>query len=99
MTENATGQMDDGLAYVGKRHASSAPKIPVDPHGITEVFAETLEAGLKRMDPEAAAKNAMVAVDSYLKSSTFIDMGSKSTRGGPPQFVRVDKKPDGGVRR
>lgn len=67
-----------------------------DPHGITEVFTETLKIGLKRSHPETAARNAVLAVDSYIKSSKFIDMGSKETRGGPPQYVRVDKKPEGG---
>ncbi len=69
-----------------------------DPHGMVEVFAESLEAGLKRMHPEAAFRGAVAAVDSYLKGSEFIDMNHKGS--SEPQYIRVDKRPErrGGTR-
>ncbi len=63
-----------------------------DPHGMVEVFAESLESGLKRMHPEAAFRGAVAAVDSYLKGSEFIDMNHKGS--DLPQYVRVDKRPE-----
>ncbi len=63
-----------------------------DPHGIVDTFRARYEANLDLMHPDQAAREAMAAVDGYLKSSEFINIGSKSTKG--PQYVRVDKRPE-----
>ncbi len=66
--------------------------IQPDPHGIVEVFARRLNANLEFMDPDMAAREAWAATDAFLRSSTFVDLGSKSTEGR--HYLRVDKKPE-----
>lgn len=61
-----------------------------DPHGIVRTFAETYQQNLSLMHPDAAARQAMAALDGYLRSSDFVNIGSKDTSG--PQYIRVEKK-------
>lgn len=63
-----------------------------DPHGIVDVFARHLNANLDIMDPDAAARQAMAAVDGYLRGSKFIDVSTKTTSG--KQYIRVDRRPE-----
>lgn len=73
------------------------PEIEPDPHGICRVFASHLNANSKLMDPDAAARQAMAAVDGYLRASKFVDLSSKSTKGR--HYMRVDKRPEEVMRR
>lgn len=68
------------------------PGIEPDPHGIVEVFARRMNQNLDLMHPDAAAREAMAAVDAFLKSSTFIDLGHKGST--ERAHLRVDKKPE-----
>lgn len=61
-----------------------------DPHGIIKTFADSYIANVPIMHPDAAARQAMAALDGYLRSSDFINIGSKDTSG--PQYIRVEKR-------
>lgn len=63
-----------------------------DPHGIVDVFDSRYTANLELMHPDAAAREAMAALDAYLKASKFIDLGHKNSR--ERAYIRVDKKPE-----
>lgn len=68
-----------------------------DPHGIVDTFKRRYESNLELMHPDAAAREAMAAVDAFLKSSTFVDLSSKSTEGR--HYMRVDRRPEEVMRR
>lgn len=61
-----------------------------DPFGIAQAFADQLEVSLKSMHPVQATKAACHAVQQYVESHDFIDLGHKGSR--TPEYVKVPKK-------
>ena len=66
--------------------------IQPDSHGIVQVFADRLHANLQFLDPEMAAREAMAAVDGFLRASKFIDASSKGS--AERAYIRVNKRPE-----
>jgi hypothetical protein len=62
-----------------------------DPYGIADVFTARLVSNLELMHPEMAAREAMAAVDAYLKASKFVDMSAK---GEAKHYIRFDRRPE-----
>lgn len=62
-----------------------------DPHNIVDTFRRTYESNLDLMSPDAAARQAMAALDGYLRASKFLDVSAKGERR---QYVRVDRTPE-----
>lgn len=63
-----------------------------DPHGVEDAFNRSYRANLQLMNPDAAARQAMAALDGYLRGSKFLDV---STKQETRQYVRVDREPEG----
>ncbi len=65
-----------------------------DPFSIIRVFATHLELSLEHSHPVHAAKTASAAVDHYLASHDFLEVGRKES--GQPEYRMVSKRPEKG---
>ena len=75
----------------GKKYAIRDPE-PPDPFGLVRVFAEHLQLSSKDMHPVHAAKAASAAVENYLASHDFVEVGTKES--GTPEYRMMPKRPE-----